>query len=899
MDWQAHVRQALSGGRLPDDDVIEELAQHAADRWQAAKAGGRSDEEALAHVDRQLRIWAEDAGNLHRRTPSPSPAPPPLASPSPWSGLLQEIRYTARVLRRQPGHALASTLTIALGIAAVTVIVSVTYGVLLKPLPWPESDRLVRLAESRRGGVTRFGAIMTNGTFNAWRARPTTVEGLVALSDDTPTLTGFGAPRRLHVATATAELFPVLRARPLFGRVFTAAEEPDSKEGVIVLSHGLWQSQFASDPHIVGKIVRLNDRPVKVLGVMPPGWTYPDPETEAWMPFNVPPASENGISVFRAIARLKPGVTVAQAAAEGSARGQAAAGSTPPLVINAVFGSKGAVEIAAKTILDYETGAVRPALLVLLAAVVLLLVTATANVANLQLVRATGRRRDLAIRAAIGAGTTRLMRQCLVESVMLALVGGIAGLAIAAALVRALPLLLPSDFPRATEIGLYAPVVFTALGLSLVSGVTFGLLPALQARRVNLVSTLSEDGLAPVGGSVRSRTARARALLIAGQVAIACLLLTGGALLARSFQHLAAADLGFRPENVLSARLPIEADSYTDERRRALMTAILDQLRARPGVVVAGFTTGLPLAHGPQSLMAFTMPARDGSGEMRAQAAERTISPGYIKALGLRVFEGRAFTETDTKTSRPVVMVNRAFARQFLKEPVAGQELPLSFSAAGDKAEIIGVLEDVKDRGATDPAMPEIYVSYLQLKEGLPFTQPTITVRTTGDPAGLTADLRSIVGRLDSSLVLEDVQTMTNRVSQSVAKPRLYALLVGGFAMLALVIAAVGLFSVLAYTVAQRTREIGVRSALGARPGRIVGLVLVQAAAMVLTGLAVGLGASLLLLRSLSRLLYGITAYDGATYAAVAVVLLLLAGVACVVPAQRAARMDPLKALRS
>jgi putative ABC transport system permease protein len=898
MDWHARVRAAFVKRPMPDDDVVEELAQHAADTWQAALSAGRSDEEALGAVDRQLAALAAEPAGLRRARRPPSPVPPPVAA-RPFAGLAHEVRYAVRLLLRQPGQSLAAVVTMALGLGAATVILSVLYGVLLEPLPWPDADRLVRLAETRRGGNNRFGAIMTNGTFYAWRSHPATVEGIAAWSRETPTLTDSRPPRRLTAALVTAGTFSLLRARPMAGRLLAASDEAPGVESVVVISQRLWQSQFASDPRIVGRTIRLDKASVRVVGVLADGFDFPDTDTEAWMPFLVPPPTDNGISIFRAIARLKPGVTPAQAAAEASARGQAAAGDNPGLVINAVFGSRGPVDVAAVPMLEHQTSAVRPAILVLLAAVALLLVTATANVANLQLARATGRRRDLAIRAAIGAGAARLGRQALVESLLLALTGGVAGLLLAALLQRALPFLLPPDFPRVEAIGLSFPVVLAAFGLALLSGVAFGVLPALQARRLDLVSILSEDGLAPVGGRLRARTARARAVLITAQVAIACLLLTGGALLTRSFQALLAADLGFRPEHVLTARLSLPEPDYAPARRVQVVSAVLEGLRQEPGVTAAGFTSSLPLGAGAQGLMAFQMPARNGTGEIRVQTAARVVSPGYAAALGLRLAAGRAFADADTRTSRPVVMVNRAFVREYLNEPAVGQQLPLAFSDGGDKAEIVGVVEDVLDQGATGPRLPELYESYLQLSEGLQSSDPTLTVRTAGDPTRLVPALRALVAGQDSSLALDQVATMTDLVSRSVARPRLYAVLLGGFAVLAVAIAGVGLFSILVYSVAQRTREIGVRAALGARPGRIVALVLRQAAGMVGIGLALGLGASLALLRGLSRLLYGVTPYDGPTYAAVAAVLIVLASVACVIPARRAAKMDPLRALRS
>ncbi len=535
-----------------------------------------------------------------------------------------------------------------------------------------------------------------------------------------------------------------------------------------------------------------------------------------------------------------------------------------------------------------------------LVAVGLLLATATANVASLQLARATTRRRDTAIRSALGAGRGRLARQLLVESSIVGLAGGVAGLLLAVGLTWALPAILPADFPRLDAIAINLRVATFALVLSLATGVVFGLLPMWQARRLDLIASLAEDGQAPVGGGGRSGIARARALIMAGQVAIACVLLVGAALLGRTFVALVGADRGYDPANVLTASLSMPGESFTTERRSQLVGALLERVRGQAGIRAAAAAGVLPLTGG-EAMMGFTMPARDGSSDsLQAQAMVRMVSPGYFDALGIRVFDGRGFTDADTLTARPVIVVNRTFATRYLGASPIGQELPVNASGRENRPDsvVVGVLDDVRQRGATDPPQPELYFCSLQ-RESYDPQQVYLIVRTATEPAPFVPTLRALVREQDETLALDSVMTMEDRVWSSLAQPRLYAVLLGGFAIFALAIAGVGLFGVLSYSVAQRTREIGVRTALGATPGAIVRLVVGQGLTMTVIGLAAGLLASVWLAGLLGAFLYGVSAHDAVSFALVPLVLLLVALAACAVPARRAARVDPQRVMRA
>src|SRR5262245_12385048 len=460
-----------------------------------------------------------------------------------YSGWGFAMRYAFRLLRREPGFAAVAILTMALGIGSAVVLFSVADGVLLKPLPWPDADRLVRVTEMRQGRAGRVLGTISNGTFLAWRDRPSTLEdlgGWMRQAGQTATLTGAGDPVRVPTASTTPSLFAILRARPVIGRLFVDGEGVQGEAGVVILSYRLWQDRFSGAADVIGRIVRFDDRAYTVVGVMPREFMFPDAETAAWTAWSVPPvAGKGGVlvgAIFRAIGRLRSGATPAHAAAEATSRARSA--PDMGMAARALFGAAGPIDVSAVSELDAVTADVRPAILVLLAAVALLLVTATANVASLQLARATTRRREMAVRAAIGAGQGRIVRQLLLENTVLGLCGGAAGLALASAMHRMLPALLPAGFPRLDAIAIDVRVVGFALAVTVGASVACGLLPAWHTRRLNLVETLSEDGIAPIGAGARSRMARTRAAIMAAQVAIACVLLVGAALLTRSFVSL-------------------------------------------------------------------------------------------------------------------------------------------------------------------------------------------------------------------------------------------------------------------------------------------------------------------------------------------------------------------------
>jgi predicted permease len=817
--------------------------------------------------------------------------------------LLLEIRHAARTLVKAPGFTSVTVLLIALGVGATTALFSLAYGVLLRPLPWPEPDRIVRLQETRGGNAGRVPWTISNTTYHAWREQPATIEeigGWMRAQMMTMTVAS-GDPERVRVGRITPSLLRVLRAQPAHGRLLV----DDDATGVVLLGHGLWQRRFGGAPDIVGHAFRLDDQLLTIVGVMPEAFAFPDRETEAWLPMRVARVEAGAKTIqamiFNAVARLRPGVASQQAASEGSGRARAA----PPLGSAAValFGSSGEIGVTAISARDALTADVRPALLVLLAAVCLLFCTAIASVLVLQASRAVSRRREMAVRMAIGASTGRLMRQWLIESAAVGICGGAAGLLFAAGLHRILPAVLPPDFPRVDDVHLDAQVTIFASALTLLAIGICGLLPALHLRDANLVESLAADGMGQ-GPAAGPRSTRMRIAMMVGQVAIAAVLLVGTGLLARSFSSLLAADRGFDPRNVLTVHLTMKARPFASQSAGAERAQ--QRLQALPGVAHVGFGNALPFVT-TGGFRGFTIPSpRDRSTSVQIQTLMRAVSPEYFDAMRLRLIAGRALNHLDTSSSRPAIVVNRTFASQYLDANPVGATLPVAIGSYTDW-EVVGIVDDVRQGGligvapaafggVSEPPQPEMFFSYRQWTGSV--TDLVYVIRTNTDPSAVAPVLRTILREEDPALAIDSIMTMDDRVMHSLARPRTYAILIGGFGLFALAIAAAGLFGVMSYMAAQRTREIGVRTALGAQPADILRLVTREAAAILAAGLAIGLAAAFLLARSLAPLVYGVSVHDATSFVAVPIVLSVVVTIACAVPARRATRVSPLVALR-
>ncbi len=807
---------------------------------------------------------------------------------------LQDIRHGLRVLIKSPGFTAVALGTLTLGIGATTAVFGVVNATLLRPLPYPDADRLVRIQEEHPMNRGReMPAFMTSDTLEAWRENPQAIDQIAGYTGRSFTYQDESEPVRVRGAAVSPALFPLLRATPLLGRVFTEDEEASAAQPVAVLSYARWQTRHDADPRVLGRLIMLDDVSYSVIGVMPEGFYFPDRETEIWIPLTLTtPQQRPGqrfIIAFSGLARLKDGVSLAQAEAEG----QIIVGRQAPL----------APGMAAPTLRlvgfhDEMVGDVRPALLALMAAVGFVLLIATANLANLLLARGAARQRELAVRAAIGAGRGRLIRQLVTESVALSVIGGGLGLAAAYWILGVLPSFAPAGIPGLGEAGIDATVLAFALAASVGAGVLFGTVPALQASRFDLVRALNE-GAAQMGGGFRFRRGnRTRSVLVVAEVALALMLLVGAGLLVRSFVTLATVDPGFDPTNVLTVELNLPRPQYSDlTAANALFDQVLERTAGRPGVEAVGLVSSLPLTPG-ESLIGFRIQgqAAPTSREDLTAARPQLVSPGYLDAMGLRLVAGRFVTDQDTDSSPRVFVVNEAFASAYFPgEEVVGQRLNLG---RGEPTEIVGVVGDVHHRGLDSRPQPELYFSYRQSLSGQGAPRASIVARTTGDPLALVPFLRQDILDLNPSLPIDNVMTMEARLSSSVAQPRFYALVLGVFAAGALALAMVGIYGVLAYTVSRRSREIGLRMALGADGGRIRNLVIRQGALLVGVGVAFGLAGALVTTRALESLLFGVTTLDLPTLIAVPVVLVTVAIVACYLPVRRATRVNPMDALR-
>ena len=821
---------------------------------------------------------------------------------------MSDLLYGLRLLRARPGYAAMTILTIALGVGAATTLFSVVYGVLLRPLPWGDTERLVRVIETRGGRQGRVPGTMMNGSFLAWGETPQTIEGLGTFSENPATLTGAGDALRIPVARITPSTLDLLKARPARGRIFEAAEgrSANGEPSGVLIAYGLWEQRFGLREDIVGRPIVLDGTQHTILGVMPREFRFPTAETRAWIAWRVPPVDQPGGAkagtIMRVIARLKPGVTEAQAAAEGTARAMTAPDAGP--VAMSLFGARDPIQITVQDAKHAAVAEVRPALIILMIAAALLFVTAIANVANMQLARATVRHREMTIRAALGAGTARLARQLLIENATVAVLGSAVGLVLTVALQAALPALLPAGFPRIDAIEIDARVLGFTLLLSAVATVTCGVLPLLHVRRIEIARALN-DGSAGSAGAGRGRVAGMRALIVASQVAVTCVLVIGGVLLARSFSAQLEADRGYDPSSLLTAMIPFPQGYAASGRAVAALDSISERLRARPGVTHAAASSGLPLvSSGGYTSFQFPSSLR-GGGLVDVESIRRVVSPEYFGALGIRVRAGRPIVAGDTDAAPLAVVVNRSFVAKYLDGIPIERAIGLSLGgnvvrlAKGTRdALIVGVVDDVKQDGPDGAPQPEIFVGYAQLPGAQHGSQAFVVIRTIDDPATHVEALRTAIREVDPALALDTVMTMDQRIGTSLSRPRLYAVLFLGFAAFALVIAGAGLFGVLSQSVLQRSRELAVRTALGASRAAVIGIAVKQMAVAMLAGLVIGVAISAALSDQLSPFVYGVSTRDWLSFGLAPLVLIVVGVIACIVPARRVARTDPITVLR-
>ncbi len=801
----------------------------------------------------------------------------------------QDLRYALRMLRKSPGFTVVAILTLALGIGANTAIFSVVNAVLLRPLPYPEASRLVFLGEWSEQ-IPEMSISMAN--FNDWRSQDKVFESMVAYQNDNVVLTGKGEPERLRLRRITAGFFPTLRVKPILGRELTPNDDKVGAARVVLLGEGFWERRFGRDPNIIGQQFNLDAETYTVVGVLPAqlhgSLRQTDIFTSLWRLEDQLGGETNrgnhpGIYAY---ARLKPGVTVDQARGEMKGIAQHLDELHPD--------SNGKDSVTLKPLLDAIVEDVRTPLLVLTGAVGFVLLIACANIANLLLARATERHRELAVRVALGATRGRLIRQVLTESVLLSIAGGVLGLFLAVWVTAALVHATPAGVPRMNEVSADGWVLSFTLGLSILTGIVFGIFPALQASRADVQVTLQEGGRTGTAGSGRTRL---RDFLVAAEVAVSLVLLVGAGLMTKSLFRVLEADGGINPSNVLTARFSTPDAKYNDDsKRRTFVSQLIAKVQSLPGVQAAGFKS--PLLGGWQN--AYLVEGRPAlqPGQYPSTDMGR-VTPDAMRAMGMRLLRGRFFDNHDDEKSQRVCIIDESFAKLNFpdEDPVSKRVSMGGAPSPGQQPNwmtIVGVVAHVKNYGVDQPSRVETYVPEAQLPSG----GGTIVIRSMSDPATLTSGVRASVASLDADVPIYEVRPLEDIVSENTASRRLSVVLIGSFAMLALVLAGVGVYGVMAYVVTQRGHEIGIRMALGAHHKDILGMVLRQGLRLALIGIAIGLGGALVLTRLISSLLFRVNALDAETFALGAVALSAIVLLACYLPARRATRVDPLVALR-
>jgi predicted permease len=806
----------------------------------------------------------------------------------------RDLRYAIRGLAKNPAFAAIIVLTLALSIGANSAIFSVIDGVLLRPLPYPEAGRLARVF-FHSSNYAKFP--LNPFDFRDFRERLQSFESLAGFTRADLQLSGSGQPELYSGFRATAGFFHALGLQPARGREFTRHDEIPGNGKIVILSDRLWRARFAGDPQILGRKIVLDSQPFTIVGVMPPGAEHPGNEyhgvaqgetVDLWWPFTFEgDPSQRGSHYLEVIGRLKRGIAAPKAQAEMNA-----------LIAQIGREHPGALEgwqALVVPLFQEVVGPSRRLLLVLLGAVGLVLLIACANAANLLLARATSRQREIAVRAALGAGRSRLVRQMLTESLLISLVSGAVAVVFAAAGVRALIAFLPPGFPRAAAIHLNLTVFAFTLLIALATGVFFGLAPALQAARTDLQPCLREGGR----GATAGRPARLRNVLVAGEVSLACVLLIGAGLMLRSFVNLLRTDPGFHPDHLLTASISLPNATYKPIDGMRFHDRLLDVLHTIPSIRVAGVGTDLPWTGYDDNISGFTIEGKKPAPHQDFHARYHVASPDYFRAIGMPLVGGRFFTSADGEKAPLVMIINQCMARRYWPgEDALGKRITFDdHPKESDWMTIVGIVGDVKDTPESAEAQNAMWWSIRQSPVSV--NNMSIVLRGDADPALMTADLRRAVSQLDPSLALADVRPMRDIADASVSTPRFALFLVALFAALALTLAAIGMYGVISYSVTQRTHEFGLRMALGAKPADVVRLVLRQGLSLALIGVALGLIAALALGRALWSLLYEVRPADPVTFAAVTAVALAIAALACYVPARRATAADPAGALRA
>jgi putative ABC transport system permease protein len=802
--------------------------------------------------------------------------------------LLKDIRYGLRMIVKSPSFTVVAVLALALGIGANSAIFSVVNAVLLRALPFEHQEQLVQVwGTNLKRGTSRNAASYPD--FADFRDQNRVFEHIAAYTQSVAILTGVDAPEQLNGATASGDLFAVLGARAVQGRVFTTEDEQPTSQRVAVVSYGLWQGRFAGNAKLIGQQITLDGVSRTVVGIMPQDFAFPleAQKTEYWIPLDPTTETnkERGAHYLGVIARLKSNVSLPQAQAEMETIARRLEQQYPER--NAGRG------VSLISMYENVVGRVRPALLILLGAVGFVLLIACANVANLLLARAASRQKEIAIRSALGANRMRIIRQLLTESILLSMLGGFLGLLLALWGMDLLVAVMPANLPRLKEIGLDSHVLSFTLIVSFLTGIIFGLVPALQASRTDLNESLKEGGRSSSEGIRRNRV---RSLLVVSQVALSLVLLVGAGLLIRSFTRLRDVNPGLDPHRVLTAVVALPDGKYHEEPQiAAFFEQALQHAATIPGLESVGAVSPLPLT-GDMATNLLTVEGQPPlAADERLTTNTRVIGGDYFRTMSIPLIRGRYLTEQDKRDAPRVVVINETLARKYFpgEDPI-GKRIEVT-ATDNNMAEIVGIVGDVRHLSLDEESGPESYFSYQQI----PSSYMNMVARSKSDnPASLASGLRQAVAQVDKDQPLSDVKTMEQLLADSLARRRFNMLLLGLFAAVALLLAAVGIFGVMNYSVTQRTHEIGIRMALGAQSRDVLRMIVGQGMILALIGVLIGLAASFALTRLMSSLLYGVTATDPLTFAAVALILSAVALLASFIPARRATRVDPIIALR-
>ena len=897
-NWKQEVAQRLA--RLPAPParhaaIVEEVAAHLEDRHRSLTARGIADLEADRVVLQEFSDSDVLDRELRRIERRPDPEPPVLGAGRvrrrlDW--LWQDVRYAARVLRRSPGFTAVAAVTLALGVGANAAIFAVVNTVMLRPLPYADAGRLVRFWESNPAkGWPTFSA--SHPTFLDWRAQNHSFERIAAHSGRGFALTGHGDAEIVRGSAVTSDFLPVLGAVPLLGRNFRPDEDrPGGNTGVVVLTHGLWQRRFGGNPAAVGTTVTLDGRPHEVIGVLPPSFVWGGARSELFAPLAPDPARPRADHRLAVIGRLKPGVSLEQAHTEMQAIAARIARDFPQ--------SNEGWTVVLRSFYDWlvplET---RQSLLIMMGAVGMVLLIACGNVASLMLARASGRQRELSVRAALGADRSRIISQLLVESCALGLLAGCLGLLVASMTTRLVIAAAPTVLPRLDELSVDGTVIAFGFGISLVAAVLFGVAPAIEASRPRLHESLKEGSRHATGGRARHRL---RSGLVVAEVALSVALLIGAGLLVRSFWRLQQVDPGFDVNHLVTMRVSLPRSTYDSQaRNRAFHDRLLVSLAAVPGVTSVANSSGVPLAGGNTSTEV-TIPGKTLPKGVQASADWRIVSPGYFRTLGIPL-RGRDFDAADAREveagkgpARLVTIISEEMARRYWpgEDPIGKTVILHSFGSAPQT--IVGVAGDVRSFGLDAEPAPMVYGSSLAYSGWNPMS---VVVRSEVDPLSHVAAIRAAVRLIDVTVPVYDVAAVEELRSDSLGPRRFNMYLLVCFSGLALALACIGLFGVLAYLVAQRTRDIGIRMALGARRADVMRLIVGEGMALAVAGAVIGVAVGFGGARVMRTLLFAVEPFDAVTFATVPVVLVAVALLACYAPARRATRVDPLTALRS